>query len=141
MDRKKYAISIILIVAVLCTAGSYWRKGPSRRKFKKLPGGVVDLTTPEVPPEAEPIKEIVGEKRLITWADWWKGCSPGFTIESMDYLGQASLDDESIPPLTAGEIRKGPARMFYIRSPGGKRYLNPYWSRLLYKKAVLSRMS
>lgn len=108
-------------------------KGPSRRKFKVLEGGSEDLIKPEPAPEVNHLKEIAADKRFTQWVSWWQKCVPGFSLDQMEGMGEFPIDNEPADFAAADKVKKGPGGMFYIHSPDGKKYINPYWGRLVYK--------
>lgn len=132
---RAVAWPMFFALVFLAFFNGYKAEGPSRKKFKKLGEGEVDLTREEeAPPEIDRFKAISGDKRLKDWAGWWRACASGFSLGEMEDVGLSSIHDEDIPPLTPDQISDGPGRMLYQRSPDGRRYLNPYWGRLLFRK-------
>jgi hypothetical protein len=109
-------------------------KGPSRKKFRVLGSGSEDLTKPEAPPEVDKLQQIVNDRRLVDWATWWKKCVPDLDLKNMEDIGEFPLLNEPMEFQAADEVKKGPGKILYIKSPDGKRFINPYWGRLVYKK-------
>lgn len=137
MSRQRkmtIGLALLSIMFFLVFFNGYRSAGPARSKFKKLPEGTEDLTTPEAPPEVNRLKEIANDKRLKEWITWWQKCDPGLNTDSMKNLGEAFIDLQPIEMLTSSQINEGPGRMLYMRSPNGRRYVNPYLGRLYYKK-------
>ncbi len=131
---RKASLLILSAVIFLCFFNGYKAEGPARGKFKKLGEGEIDLTQVKEVKEENKVRDVSGDHRLKEWAGWWKRCAPGLALDSMESLGLSSLSEEELPPLTADQIGNGPAKAFYTKAPDGKRYLNPYWGRLQYKK-------
>ncbi len=128
---------ILLFFAVfLFFFNGYRELGPSRKKFKKLPGGTEDVAAEQIQPEGEDklLISLARERRLNDWVGFWQKCIPGFTVESMDDSGEAEIGADAVDSRLIEEERKGPGKMFYKRSPDGDKYVNPYWRRLVYKK-------
>ena len=133
MTLKKLVNIIFLALIFFTFVGGLADKGPSRRKFKVLEGGSEDLIKPEPAPAVNRLKEISNNKHLVQWASWWQKCVPGFSLNSMEDLGEFPVDNEPTDFTASDKIKKGPGGMFYTGSPDGKRYINPYWGRLTYK--------
>lgn len=128
---KKIVLAIFLTVVFLTFFNGYKASGPARGKFKKLgESGPVDLTRPEVTPDPSLLNGVVGDKRVRTWAAWWRQCATGFSLEGMDDVGRFPLYDEALPYAEP----QGPSKMFYARSPDGGLMVNPYWGRLRFEK-------
>jgi len=130
----KIAGTLFLIIIFLTFFNGLADKGPSRKKFRVLEGGSEDLTKPEAPPPVSKLKEIMNDRHLVDWANWWKKCIPGLDLNAMEELGEFPLYNETTDFQTADNVRKGPGRILYIKSPDGKRSINPYWGRLVYVK-------
>lgn len=132
--KKVSAIIFVLFVFVFFTA-SYKGAAPSRGKFKKLGEDVEDLTKPKVEQKVEDrFKGVLSDRHIKKWQGWWKGCATGFTLDDMEDIGEGPIYDEKITPLSSSQIGEGPAKMFYEKSPDGRRYLNPYYGRLEFKR-------
>jgi len=133
---SRLAVVVGSIVIFLFFFNGYQQEGPSRSKFRKLPGGVEDLTPEAVPAKEQRnvLKEISGNRHVQEWAHYWQRCVPGFTLEGMEDIGDAQIEGEAVSALQVEEDQKGPGKMFYTSSPSGKRQVNPYWGRLLFRK-------
>ncbi|MFA4874086.1 MAG: hypothetical protein WC956_02550 [bacterium] len=137
--------TIFLRIATICLFAivfifffnGYKDEGPSRKKFRKLPGGTEDLVAEDAKPKPPPIdylKGIKGNKRAQEWAKWWNSCVPKFTLGSLELVGDSELSNDPVDTKLVEESMSGPGRMFYSGSPGGRYEINPYWERLSYKK-------
>ncbi|MFH0799056.1 MAG: hypothetical protein V2A66_02600 [Pseudomonadota bacterium] len=132
---RKAAILVFFAFIFVAFFNGYKSGGPARGKFKHLGESEVDLTRQkEEAPEVNKVVEISGDKKVKAWAAWWKKCVSNFSLDTMEDIGQSQIYDEDIPMLSPEQMGEGPGRMFYLKSPDGKRRLNPYWGRLLYKK-------
>lgn len=133
-----FRIGIILLFFAVFVFffNGYRQRGPSRRKFKKLPGGTEDVSAEQIQPEGEDklLMSLAGERRLNDWVAFWQKCIPGFTVESLEDSGEVEIGADTVDVKLVEEERKGPGKMFYKGSPGGGKYINPYWRRLIYKK-------
>jgi hypothetical protein len=131
-----------LVTLLLCAIlffifwNGYKQEGPSRSKFRKLPGGTEDLTQEALPVKEarNPIQEIASNRRVQEWVSFWQRCVPDFTLASMLDVGEEQITGESVDASIIEEEQKGPGKMFYTTAPGGKRQINPYWNRLLFRK-------
>lgn len=130
---KRFLNIFFLVVVFITFFNGVADKGPSRRKFKHLESGEENLIKPEGPPPVDRLKEISGDKRFVNWKNWWQRCIPGFSLDSMEDLGEFPVDNEPLDPAVYGESNKGPSKILYIGSPNGKHYINPYWGRLVYR--------
>ena len=130
----KIASTLFLIVIFLSFFNGLADKGPSRKKFKVLGTSEEDLTKPEAPPEVDKLKEIINDRRLTAWYQWWKKCVPNLDLNNMENIGEFPLLNEPMNFQASDEVKKGPGNILYIRSPDGKRFINPYVGRLVYKK-------
>lgn len=132
----KITAPIFLFILFLSFFNGMADKGPSRKKFKVLGTSVEDLTQPQTAPKVveDKLKSIVKDKRLNDWANWWKRCVRDLDLNSMEDLGEVTLYNEPTNFGHADEIKRGPGSMLYIKSPDGKRYIDPYWGRLVYVK-------
>ncbi len=136
---------LILRIATLCLFiaififffNGYKDEGPSRKKFRKLPGGTEDLVAEDAMPKPVQVDYLKGlrkNKRVLEWAKWWQGCIPGFNLDALELVGDSELDKDSVDAKLVEESMKGPGKMFYSSSPGGRYSINPYWERLSYRK-------
>lgn len=131
---KQIGLLVFSILIFIFFFNGYQSQGPARGKFKKLGEGSVDLTKEEVAPDIDFMKDVRGDKRLKAWEAWWKKCSPGFSLDSIEDIGQAPIYEEKIDFAEPDRLEDGPNKMFYERSPGGKWLLNPYYRRMFFKK-------
>jgi hypothetical protein len=138
-SRSVRSIGMIVFAALLFCFffNGYSNEGPARRKFRKLPGGVEDLTTPTAEP-ARPmkdyLKDLKGNRRLLAWTKWWQQCLPGFSLDALDDMGDSELEGIDVATAEVEEAMKGPGKMFFATAPGGQRILDPWWGRLAFKK-------
>lgn len=131
-----YATALFFVALFLFFVNGYRQRGPARSKFQKLPGGVEDLAEGEMKPEGEDtlLKELKAHKKIAAWAAEWKKCLKDFSLEGMDDVGEAQIENDPVELKVVAEERKGPGSMFYSKAPGGERIINPYFRRLVYKK-------
>lgn len=135
MNILKSSVKIVFIAFLFAFFfNGYKTEAPSRSKFKHLGESEVDLTLEVETPDVDFMKDVRGDKRLKEWALYWKKCAPGFSIDSMEDIGQAPIYEEPIDFLDSTKLEQGPNKMFYFRSPGGKWLLNPYFRRMFFKK-------
>jgi len=127
--------TLFFVTLFLVFFNGYRQLGPSRSKFKKLPEGTEDIAADEIKPEGEDklIKELEGNRKIAKWVASWHGCMPGFTLSSMDDVGEATIDYDPVDMDQVKEARGGPNGMFYVGAPGGGRKINPWWKRLEYR--------
>lgn len=128
--------TLFFVCVFLIFVGGYRQRGPSRRKFQKLPGGTEDIAADEIKPEGEDklIKELAANRKIKKWIADWRRCMPEFDLATMDDVGEAEIDYEPVDLNLVKEERGGPGRMFYVGAPGGGKSINPWWRRLIYKK-------
>lgn len=135
--QGRTAVSIVLvIVAFVFFFNGYQNEGPSRRKFRKSGESSVDLTREErtVVVVEDDLAKVKSDARVQRWVESWKRCVPDLKLESLVDVGAADMEDEAVDAALVTEDFKGPAKMFYSKSPSGKRMINPYWGRLLFRK-------
>lgn len=134
---KRILVVISFFIICVFFLNGYRDSGPSRSKFKKLPGGTEDLIAEDEKPKPIPVdylKEIKNNKRVLEWARWWQTCVPDFSINSLELIGDSQLDNEIVDAKLVEESMKGPGKMFYVSAPSGHYIINPYWQRLSFKK-------
>jgi hypothetical protein len=126
--------TLFFVTVFLVFFNGYKQRGPSRRKFQKLPGGTEDVAADEIKPEGEDklALELAANKRIKKWVRDWQRCMPEFDIRAMDDVGEAEIDYEPVKMALVKEERKGPGKMFYVGRSG--KSINPWWKRLVYKK-------
>jgi len=130
---KKMACLILPALIFIFFFNGVADKGPSRRKFKKLESGEENLIKPEAAPAINRLQQISKDKHFTMWVGWWQKCIPGFSLNKMEDLGEFPVDNEPADFAAADKIKKGPGGILYKNSPDGKKYINPYWGRLVYK--------
>lgn len=133
---SKFAIFAFFAFIFVLFFNGYSNEGPSRKKFKRLgnDAGVEDLTkVEEAKPEVNLLKGISKDSHFKEWTEWWQKCSPGLEIDRLEGIGSSPMHDLPIDYLTDAQMSDGPGKMFYLRSPNGKYYANPFYKRLQYK--------
>lgn len=127
-------VAIFFVTVFLVFFNGYKQRGPSRRKFQKLPGGTEDVAADEIRPEGEDklILELASNKKVKKWVRDWQRCMPEFDVRTMDDVGEAEIEYEPVDMALVKEERKGPGKMFYVG--GGGKSINPWWKRLVFKK-------
>ena len=90
--------TLFFVTVFLVFFNGYKQRGPSRRKFQKLPGGTEDVAADEIKPEGEDklVLELAANKRIKKWVRDWQRCMPEFDIRAMDDVGEAEIDYEPV---------------------------------------------
>ena len=134
---SRIAMLCLFAIVFLFFFNGYKDEGPSRKKFRQLPGGTEDLVAEDAKPRPPPVdylKDLRSNKRVRDWATTWQRCIPDFTLDSLELIGDSEADKDPVEAAQVEELKSGPGKMFFTSSPGGRYEIDPYWERLTYRK-------